>query len=101
MLAGDITARVAAPKLPPVEALIYAIARKDYRAACKAQKADKVWAAFQELDAKDANAKLDAFMAQLPDRLSTIEDKPRRETRRQRMARERGEIIPRKTSFES
>lgn len=30
-------------------------------------------------------------MAQLPDRLSTVERKPRRETRRRRMARERGE----------
>ena len=41
------------------------------------------------------------IMAQLPDRLSTIEDKPRRETRRQRMARERGETIVRKTTFEA
>lgn len=32
-----------------------------------------------------------AVMALLPDRLDTIERKPRRETRRVRMARERGE----------
>ncbi|MDF1633934.1 DUF1289 domain-containing protein [Mycoplana sp. MJR14] len=32
-----------------------------------------------------------ALMAILPERLSTIERRPRRETRRARMARERGE----------
>lgn len=32
-----------------------------------------------------------AVMAELPQRLATIERKPRRETRRARMARERGE----------
>lgn len=32
-----------------------------------------------------------ALMAVLPERLSTIERRPRRETRRARMARERGE----------
>ena len=32
-----------------------------------------------------------ALMATLPERLATIERKPRRETRRARMARERGE----------
>lgn len=33
-------------------------------------------------------------MAELPSRLETVERKPRRETRRQRMAREREDIIP-------
>ena len=33
-----------------------------------------------------------AIMAALPSRLETVERKPRRETRRTRMARERGEI---------
>jgi len=32
-----------------------------------------------------------AIMAELPARLATVERKPRRETRRARMARERGE----------
>ena len=33
-----------------------------------------------------------AIMAALPSRLETVERKPRRETRRTRMARERGEL---------
>ncbi|AKI00141.1 putative Fe-S protein [Hoeflea sp. IMCC20628] len=33
-------------------------------------------------------------MAELPERMETIERKPRRETRRQRMARERQDVIP-------
>jgi predicted Fe-S protein YdhL (DUF1289 family) len=32
-------------------------------------------------------------MAELPARLATVERKPRRETRRTRMARERGEAV--------
>lgn len=34
-----------------------------------------------------------AVMADLPARLATVERKPRRETRRTRMARERGEVM--------
>jgi predicted Fe-S protein YdhL (DUF1289 family) len=33
-----------------------------------------------------------AIMEELPDRLATVERKPRRETRRSRLARERGSI---------
>jgi len=33
-------------------------------------------------------------MAELPARLETVERRPRRETRRARMARERGEMLP-------
>lgn len=33
------------------------------------------------------------IMAQLPERLATVERKPRRETRRAHMARERGETV--------
>ena len=32
------------------------------------------------------------IMATLPERLATVERKPRRETRRQKIARERGEL---------
>ncbi|SIQ14560.1 hypothetical protein SAMN05880582_101902 [Rhizobium sp. RU20A] len=37
------------------------------------------------------NAERSAIMAALPARLETVERKPRRETRRSRLARERGE----------
>ena len=38
-----------------------------------------------------SSAERQAIMAELPERLATVERKPRRETRRTRMARERGE----------
>ena len=41
-----------------------------------------------------------AIMAALPERMVGMEQRPRRETRRQRMARENGEpIAPRKTTL--
>lgn len=40
------------------------------------------------------------IMRRLPERLESVERKPRRETRRQRIARERGEMPARPTGLE-